>query len=229
MSIIELHRKIESSKGYRVHRKLQNLDTTITILNRNYSALVQLNEYLPNNMNIMALKNRDKLQNFQIEFSRHLHNYLASVKTVIDQTRTFKKHLNLEGVFESKYTEKGKEFLSSDSITFIQQLREYIQHYDLLPTGVEIKVNKTDGEKVTLIVSTKDITGFSRWNAKSKRFLERNPENIDIIKHLKDYQNNIHLFYKWFYEEVQHVFIKELDELEKLSEDYQKLRESNRT
>lgn len=219
-NIADLHKAIEQSKGREIHQKLRGLNHTKIIFNRNYFWLVQLEKYLAGNMEIIELRNHDKLDDFQIEFARHLHNYLASVKSLIDHTRVLKKKLSLDEKFEEKYKEQQKTLLGTDTITFIQQLREYVQHYELLPTGVEVLINDNDKEKITLILTTSSLKEFSNWKAASLRVLQTCSKNVDIFILLKEYQISVEKFYKWFYDEMGLIFKSELAEFDELGREY---------
>lgn len=218
-SFVNIHHDIEKSKGKDIHFKLRGLGQTKTILNRNYFWLLQLNKYMSQHVDLMYVKNRNKLEDFQIEFARHLHNYLAAVKSLVDHTRVLKRKLLLSNKFEELYKKQRNETLGTDTITFIQQLREYAQHYELLPSGVLFSVDKDDDEKITLILTTSTLLSFSNWKQASLRILNASPENVDIFKLLQEYQDSINEFYKWFYKEVENNFKKELGEFDQLIEE----------
>ena len=219
-NVSDLHQAIEKSAGKDIHLKLVNLDNTKSILNRNYFWLLKLDKYLSGNIQLMEVRNRDTLNDFQIEFARHLHNYLASVKSLVDHTRVVKKKLNLDQKFEQRYDNKRISVFKTDTASFIQQLREYVQHYELLPTGIHLSIDKNDDEKLTLILATDSLSGFSGWKASSKRVLDANPKDIDIFKLLEKYQLSVEEFYKWFYAEMEEMFKNELTEFDELRREY---------
>lgn len=227
-NISNLLKAIEQSKGKDIHLKLRGLNQTKTILNRNYFWLLQLDRLISNRVELSYLKNKDKMEDFQLEFARHLHNYLSSVKSLIDHTRTLKRKLNLDKNFEELYKQQCKKLLGTDTIVFIQQLREYVQHYSLLPSGVYIEVadSNSSGE-ITLTLDTPVLKEYSYWEAESLRILEKNPKNIDIFKLMEEYQNSVNEFYKWFYSEMEKIFKKELGDFDELAKKYEAFYEKN--
>lgn len=220
-NISDLHKAIEKSKGKDIHLKLRGLDQTKIILNRNYFWLLQLNKLISEKVELLELRNREKMVDFQIEFARHLHNYLASVKSLVDHTRVLKRKLDLDKNFEDLYGKQRKKLLGTDTITFIQQLREYVQHYALLPSGVHVEIdNSNDTEKITLILDTPILKEFSSWKVASLRVLQKNPKDIDVFKLIEEYQASVNEFYKWFYDEMEKIFKKELTEFDELAKKY---------
>ena len=219
-NIGDLHKAIEKSKGKDIHLLLRGLDQSKTILNRNYFWLLQLDEFISENIEILDVRNRDRVNDFHLEFARNLHNYLASVKTLVDHTRALKKELKLDSKFEDLYEQQRNEILGTDTITFIQQLREYVQHYKLLPSGIQVKVDNKDNETITLTLDTPALREFSGWKKASLKVIEKNPEKIDIFTLLKEYQTSIEQFYKWFSNKMEKIFKEELTEFDELAKEY---------
>ena len=98
-NIGDLHKAIGKSKGKDIHLLLRGLDQTKTILNRNYFWLLQTDKFISENIEILDIRNRDRINDFHLEFARNLHNYLASVKSLVDHTRALKKELKLDSKF----------------------------------------------------------------------------------------------------------------------------------
>lgn len=218
--ISDLHKAIEKSKGKNIHLLLRGLDQTKSIFNRNYFWLLQLDKFISENIEVLDIRNRDRINDFHLEFARHLHNYLASVKSLVDHTRALKQELKLDSKFEDLYEQQRMKILGTDTITFIQQLREYVQHYKLLPSGIQVKVDNNDGETITLTLDTPALKGFSGWKGASLRVIEEHPENIDIFNLLEEYQTSVSQFYKWFYDEMEEIFKNELTEFDELAKEY---------
>lgn len=217
----DLHKAIEKSKGKDIHLKLRGLNQSRTILNRNYFWLLQLRKLIQNKAELLELRNITQMSDFQLEFARNLHNYLASVKSLVDHTRVLKRKLNLDKNFENWYKQQRKKLLGTDAIVFIQQLREYVQHYSLLPSGVHVKIaDSNDSEKITLILDAPILRKFSDWKTESLRILERYPKNIDIFKLIGEYQNSLNKFYEYFYDKLETIFKKELAEFDELAKEY---------
>ncbi len=217
-TLSELHKAIESSKGREIHLKLRGLNHTKIILNRNFIALLQLNKLV--SIELFYFENRSKKENFQLEFARLIHNYLAAVKSLVDHTRVLKKKLNLDSSFEKIYQEKRGDMLGADVVFFIQQLRVYVQHYELLPTGIQVQVNKKDEEKIILTLSRDTLKEFSDWNPKSLNVLNTSEKEIEIYKLIEEYQRLIEKFYEWFYSELEKIFKVELTEIDEIAREY---------
>lgn len=212
---------LENSKGKEIHLQLRGLDQTKIILYRNYFLLLQLDKLIQNKIELLELRNREQMSDFQLELARNLHNYLASVKSLVDHTRVLKRKLGLDKNFENLYEQQRKKLLGTDTIVFIQQLREYVLHYSLLPSGIQVDIaDNNDSEKITLILNTRTLKEFSNWKAESIRVLEKYPKNIDIFNLIEEYQNSVNTFYEWFYDQMETIFQKELAEFDRLAKEY---------
>jgi hypothetical protein len=219
---LNLHNKILNSKGYSVDHELLNLSTTQKIFNTNYLELVELKQYLSENPDLWHMQKRDKLDQFQLELARRLHNFLASVKSLVDQTRSLKKRLKLDENFEIIYEKKRQEYFGLEEFSFVQQLREYVQHYSLLPTGLQMNLNANKENASVLTLSKEKLMKFSNWNAHSKVYLKESPENIDLMTLITNYQDTTNNFYSDFYEMVVNVYKDELLDFRKLTLDMAK-------
>lgn len=213
--------RFEKLKGFSIHLKLRGLGFSKVILDRNYICLLNLQKYFIEHRELIYVKNRDKLENFEIEFMRLLHNYLGTVKSLIDHTRVLKKKLELDSNFEEIYEKKRKQYLDSDTIYFIQNLREYCQHYQILPVGFSVQIKDKDADEIiTLMISKSSLEEYDGWNSHSKKILNEFPQEIDIFKLMSEYQFSVNEFYKWFLSYIENLFKKELSEFDKAAEEY---------
>ncbi|PIQ80573.1 MAG: hypothetical protein COV78_04820 [Candidatus Pacebacteria bacterium CG11_big_fil_rev_8_21_14_0_20_34_55] len=223
--LIDLHKKIQDCEGYKIHQKLRSLNNTEQIFYGNFVELHSIDKYIKEHPEIIYVKNRDKTDKFQIELARRMHNYLASVKSLVDHTRRLKKHFNFSKKNNDNYDLKREELLGKSEFYFVQQLREYVQHVELLPTGFEFRIDRKDGkdsELITLILFKEGLIGYDGWKSESRSYLKNSIEKIDLISLVSDYTVAINKFYKWFYLEVEMKHKEELVEFEKLAKEYEK-------
>lgn len=224
-NLFDLQQKIQNCEGYRIHQKLSSLNNTEQIFYRNFVELRSIEKYIKAHPEIIAVKNRDKTDEFQIELARRMHNYLASVKSLVDHTRRLKKHFCFSKKNNQNYDLKRNELLGKNNFYFVQQLREYVQHVELLPTGFEFRIERKDGkdsELITLVLFKESLAGYDGWKSESKLYLRDALEKIDLISLVSDYTVAISKFYNWFYLEVESMYKSELMEFEKLAAEYKK-------
>lgn len=87
--LTRLYQKREESRGKEIVLMLMNLDASYSILNKNHKELRNANDSYMRDWSIVEPANKAKLGLFLLEFSRLLHNYLASFASFVDHTRYF--------------------------------------------------------------------------------------------------------------------------------------------
>ena len=79
-----------------------------------------------------------------------MHNYSASVLTLIDHTRNFTKKLNnLDLVNE--LNKKSTPLRLKEVVGFMKDLRNYIQHYNIPPLGASLEWNTKESKQRIVI------------------------------------------------------------------------------
>lgn len=217
---IDLLKRREELEGLKIVEMMVNLATCQYILNTNYMVLNKnINSY-ETNPDLWNVDNRKQLADCQKEILRHLHNYLASIYFLIDNTRHFCKDLR-NSELDTDYKNKIEILLTNDCIKFMQDLRNYITHYKLplFSATLEWHQSGKNGEGASeqkLILHQEDLLKWDRWSSGSKKYMEKNGKEINLKLSIIEYQKLIIVFYDWFYERVIKLNIKEIRELLKI-------------
>lgn len=144
----QLLKQMESMEGWKIEVKTRNLGISHYIFMTNYNQLknsLELFNTKEVDSNIWAIKNRDKLNQFQIEVIRLFHNYLASVKSLVDHTRIMVREVHGNKKFSREYELKKQEiFVNSPLSCFVQDLRNYILHKGIPETIAEKKFGESN-------------------------------------------------------------------------------------
>lgn len=170
---IDLFEQREKLEGIKIVRMMKNLSTCQYILNKNFQELSSSINYYEKNPDIWNIDNRKKLDDFQNEFIRYLHNYLASTYSLLQHTRYFCTNLD-NSKFNDEYNKKIGILITNDCLKFIQELRNYITHYKLplfsatLSWHATGKENREGISEQKLVIHKEDLLKYHRWSLDSK-------------------------------------------------------------
>jgi hypothetical protein len=222
---VELLKKREKLEGTRIFRTLHHLATSQYAVNKNYHAFSKAIKFYENNLSIWEVTKRPQLNAFLREFLRLLHNYLASVYSLIEHTRIFCKELN-NAELNSEYAVKLKELQNHICVRFVRDLRTYSQHIQLPIISAKLSFTKTEhsdgGEtRQQILLSSDELLKWKQWHKDSKKYLGSLKE-IDLKVVLNKYQILIEAFYKWLYEKVEELYREHLEELAKIESELAK-------
>jgi len=223
-SWIELAKKRDKLEGTRIIGLIKHFATSQYTFNRNYNELIALINSYESDLDIWALKNRQKLEGLQREFLRLIHNFLSSIFSLVEHTYAFRKDLDNQEL-NKFYDEKLKELRLNECITFLKDLRTYTQHYKLPFVSAKLSFTATNpkkGEGVSeqkLILDKDNLLKWERWNSSSKKYLKKQDKEIDIKNIVEEYHSLIKTFYDQFYNKTAKLYEKEIMELFKLEKE----------
>jgi hypothetical protein len=161
------------------------------------------------------------VDDFMIEVSRRLHNYLASAysqREILDITMPVAfQYSPLLGEYRGAAHERLDQ---SPLANFIRPLRGYVQHFELLVPPVSMHWTlgppPTFDTKVYLNVEELRQDQTSGWNRLSREYISSLGEEVELIDVLKDYQDVIDSFMRWLLTRVDELHRPSLDEYESL-------------
>jgi len=153
---------------------------------------------------------KKKLQRYQLEITRCLHNYLASALTLIDNTRKQTK-VQDNKTFQDEVDLRIKEhFIDNSTVIFIKDLRQFTQHYKMPQVSTTTSFSRTDDDELDketkLWITTTHLAGFE-WKAASRKIIEDHPKGVEIKEIINDYFELVSSFQKW-YEKRQKSLLK---------------------
>jgi hypothetical protein len=221
-----LKKQLESTEGWKIEMGNKNLRISYYIFISNYTQLkanLELFDRKEVSSKIWAIKNRDKLKQFQIEVIRLFHNYLASVKSLVDHTRIMVKEVHGNKEFSKEYKLRIKDIFQESPIScFVQDMRNYILH-----KGIPIMLARTTFREVkganSILLDLACLKLWDRWSAKSKEYLNSARGNIDLYEIIIAYGSLVINFYDWFQRRQIEVYTEELARSQKIKGEYNKL------
>lgn len=150
------------------------------------------------------------------EVMRLFHNYVAGVKSFVDHSRNLMKLNYSNSPFMSEYeAEKNKRFSNNPLAGFVEELRNYILHYQHPFSIVQIMTENVGnlGENSPshkIFLYRDDLLEWDGWTKKGKPFLVTAPEKIDLLTEIAHYHQNVQAFYEWIFEKLGELHKEEI-------------------
>ena len=214
---IELAQKRDVLEGTRILRTTKHLAVSHYVLSRNFQDLMGLINSYEKNWEIFSISKRQQLDDLLKEFTRLLHNYLASVLSLIEHTRGFRQRLGNKELNDFCDSEIIK-LQSNQKFILVQELRAYTQHAQLpLASATFSFVSEhQDGQGTftqKLILDKAVLLESDRWSKNSKAIIEQTEKGLDVKEVVQHYQTFVEQFYNSIYDTVTMLYLKEFQEL----------------
>jgi hypothetical protein len=214
---------MESMEGWKIEVKTRYLGISHYIFITNYNQLktsLELFNHKEVSSTIWAVKNRNKLNQFQIEVIRLFHNYLASVKSLVDHTRIVVEEVHGNKEFSREYELKKQEiFVNSPLSRFIQDLRNYILHKGI-PKTIARKTFIESDKANSILLDINSLRSWDNWSAKSKEYLDNAKDNINLYELIVAYGSLVIDFYNWFLMKQEELYKEEFRKYDSIKREY---------
>jgi hypothetical protein len=154
----------------------------------NYAELVALADGIRNQLEQRGAVGREGALQIRFELNRRLLNYLASVRSFLDQTQSTlsRRYGNKSAEFASFKASASHEFDTYFHYRFADQLRNYVQHYgfgiDSIRTSVETDVAGSHHATLELAFNRDALlsSGFD-WKPVVRNELANGPAEIEVL------------------------------------------------
>jgi hypothetical protein len=191
---------------------------------RNYEDLLRLHQDFdkPATFRELALetdRGQEIAQNAILDFTRLLHNYLASERMLVDVTRRWvRKHFAETSFLATYEAEVVRRFASNVQAQFLGDLRNFTLHRTLPLTIPELRMEKVSEERLRSslgIVLLKDyLLDWDNWSELGRMQIEMAFEGqVDIVTICSQYSNNVTEFNQWLFWQVRDLFGNEIDQI----------------
>lgn len=200
----ELRSEIEENRKLPIgdiYNQIRSLTLSYYVFQTNYAEMVTKITISPEaSIHLHSFENQADFENVTREVIRLLHNFLASAKTLVDHTRIAVDRLYGETEFFNEYNEKKDKLLVKNPLqVFIQDLRNYAQHYTLPIVGSNLSFSRDAGFSHSWILDFRNFSPNYSWKALSKQFMEAASKPQMPLQILsEDYYDLIQEFYEWF-------------------------------
>lgn len=199
-------KKIHESKGMQFINDQKMRTFSLNILYMNATKLIEEAGKLQDpdiGLFLMFESNRDAGEQAHREINRHIHNFVAAAKTLVDHTRVFLdgRYAGEEILVQIKQR-ISETFNNSPVCKFVHDLRNYMLHKGLPNSEMYLHGTNTgaDGQMhiaTGVRIKSLSLLDFSGWTAPAKAYIYSSGEYIDISEFAQQYINEIQKFDEW--------------------------------
>jgi hypothetical protein len=223
-SMEEIIRRIEGSEATKVRRAMMPVEITHEIFRGNLNELVKALESYEDPeyrghlwLGDEQLGSMTTLDRYMTEVFRLLHNFVASVMTLVEHTRATMRKLYEGQVFLAEYEARvSQEFDASELAHFVQDLRDYFTHRGLLPM-------KARGGAILL--GPMEMATWKGWSASGRAYLDQLPQWIPYLDFVRPYGQLVEGLYEWVKDRQQAIHRDAFEELSTLQARLREARE----
>lgn len=163
--VAEMQQSIQASKGSRVILDTEALIRTFSIVHRNAKELVSWvreGQEGPRAVALQSQGNEADLDEYLHELTRKLHNFVASVGTLVAHSRRLVRRLFPDGLVRREYDEHVAAISDSMEHQVLQALRNHTLHYALPGLTSEMRIWPNDDEAPVRIQFGIDVQSVLR-------------------------------------------------------------------
>lgn len=220
-----LVRALQSNKQLSdIHFTVQMMQVNYIVFRKNYEELVKLQQEFdqPLIFRELALQtDQGKViaQDTIIEFTRLLHNFLASAKMLIDVTRRWVRQQFANSEFLDKYQEEvSNRFVNNVQAQFLEDLRDFTLHRTLPLSVPELRFQHMDEHTLKSSLGIVLLKGYllewKNWSELARIQIDMAFEGeVDIMLICQQYYENVTKFTQWLFWQVRELFGPEIDKI----------------
>jgi hypothetical protein len=211
-----LRRQIASSPGALAHARMHSIVIGCGILDRNASELLDFLEALdsPEALGVWDFEHPERLEAAMDEATRLLHNFVASVTSLIDHTRNLMSEYVEEDALRCSYQARVKETFTTGLPPFMKDLRNYTLHYRLPASSARMSFgvdHPADRLNVSILLHRDDLLSWKRWTAPARAYLRQAPPHLDLTELVREYLRTVASLYDWLIPELNRKHAGEIE------------------
>lgn len=201
----ELQEAVQRHPGTAAHVSLRSIERIRAIQQHNYEELTELLDE-PNHNHDLLIELFQNVRDATVRdaylqlFATTFHNYMASVRTLVDHTRVVVKKVE-RPTFVAEYERRLHPLRQSTCAAFMQRFRNYVIHYRFpnFIQHVRFAGRAPDEPALQMLLARADLLEWEEWTADAKAYLVDQEEQFDIRGPLREYDEMISTLYNWFF------------------------------
>lgn len=213
----EIEERMNSARGTGVKLRMEALGRSIAMLDSNAAELIQVLDAFADPRLQVILWNEENdglLDMFLTDIARRLHNYVASVMSLVEHNRrTVREQYAQDDSLRKAYQERVTEDFGTTKVAFMQDLRDFTLHYELPPLSARLSMGRDQPTRSEILLDRERLRTFSGWSAKGNQFLAAMDDPIDLRAIVDAYMKTVRDFYGWFTAAVQTHHTADMAEL----------------
>jgi hypothetical protein len=209
-----VRRELETHPGWRAHDAWTVVRRMFTVHQMNFAQLDEILAAIANDFELAigVASNVDALaglrERVSADLDQRLHNYVASMGSLIDQTRRLIDSYTRMSIKEAYEARKG--LLVSRPVTgFVRDLRNYLLHRSLPYISHSVSFNQESYEAKVLL-SVAELNVWDGWKAEAKRFLASAGDDIELMSTVRDHFTGVDNLWRWLF--AQYAGLHRVDE-----------------
>jgi hypothetical protein len=202
-----VEQRVSDHPGYQEHMLLESLDRTFRgVFLGNWYELLGLLDAAATNLDLAVelIQNaykpdvRDQFANL---IAQRLHNYVAATMTLVEHTRRIMR--DREGPIADELAVRKQALLANREIAFLQDLRNYVLHYELPFFGHSLSLTGNSASEPHMSSEVElGVAGLSRWSGwspTSRAFLEEQGDTVVLRTVIRRHGELVATFNAWLY------------------------------
>ena len=207
---VELAQQDPAALSTRFVLDLNWLDAARYVFDRNCAEAIQIPDAVETNVEFIIKANRRQEEALHREFVRRFHNYVASAKTMVDNTRAVRTRWETQE-FCQQCDERIEDTRRKPVVRFLQEMRNAMHHSQLpqihrvttfqpVPPGPNTVV-----PRLRLMVSTSALAAMHDWSRLARAYIDESADqyNVDMTVVVKGYHAVADALHEWFITEVK--------------------------
>lgn len=194
--------------------------TVVDILTLNHRDLVahlnEPNEKLDAALEVIRNVGPRKDPDYSTEFYRLLHNYLASVKTLVDHSRNLSKRYPNKTDFLREYQDRVRRISEIPVARFVQELRNVVLHAQLPHIVSTVTFDAEGGPVHELTVDRAALLQASDWSAPARQYVQSQPEQFVLRTAIDAYMTEAMTLSAWIDPQFRVLHGSEYEDYERL-------------
>lgn len=200
-----------ATAGYRIYWMINSVIVSRGIFDANQNDLhARLSEYSDPKIAAKLWRQGEHFaaQQELREIVRLIHNYIASVKSLIDHTRIVAKQILVDASFD-QYQKRVDAFKDDTASKFLHRLRDFTLHITNPPIRARLNLAEMSSE---IYLDSALLLEWEDWSRSNREFIESRPGGIALLPLVEDYDHKVQAFYDWLIEYFQDARRVEMEE-----------------
>lgn len=203
--IIDLLDKLNSMPEYKLLLRIKTLDASLYVFQRNFEELNSLlikHSDVKEAIRLRGVGKKPEMRAFLYEIARLLHNFVTSVKSLIEHTRVIYREIYKRGEeFPEYQVEVDRRFANNPLTKFVEDLRNYCLHYELPAISSMLHFSRLPPTPVfesRIELKIEELNKYSKWSHLAKEYLSSQNKPINLLNVTNAYYALVKDFYNWF-------------------------------
>ena len=202
-------RAIQEHPGFEVSQDLGSLELSLAIFRECISDLFNTIESFHKQAadpRFWARPNRASFDRSALAVTKAVFVAAASALALVDHSRVVRNRCSIPG-----YDEKRSATFDDVEHQFIQDLRNYVSHYQIVEADWQ-REYAPSGKWTKFLLRRSSLLRWNGWTELELQFIDRHPIGVDVEALFRTYAQRVEVFQQWFREQIRELFSADLSD-----------------